>query len=242
MLEMLMHWCSVKYDEHRNMAAYEEMVVLLDWKNPVQYERLVHTKISAPLEGGNSYISLATADVTTPNMKLLKSPTPKGHDGKHKECHVDTAAQKVTPRTEFSQQQATPKSDDRQPTARSVSLTPKLTPSTSKGDQKGILKASSTPSRGHSSSADHPTITGEYYKHDTTAAGDNLPFTPSPAVPAIESQKLQSNYRTSSQQYKATAGTIPTGHLRSFGVPTIRSDLAAPRLKRVSDHKVKMKS
>ena len=52
------------------------------------------------------------------------------------------------------------------------------------------------------------------------------------------SPKLMSNYRTSSEMIKATVGRTPTLNYRTYGVPTIRSDLPAPRIKRVSDHTV----
>lgn len=61
-------------------------------------------------------------------------------------------------------------------------------------------------------------------------------------VPTIEIEGLKSSYRTSSQYHRATAGSVPTGHLRSYGVPTIRSDIPAPRIKRVSERKVRSKS
>ena len=52
------------------------------------------------------------------------------------------------------------------------------------------------------------------------------------------SPKLMSNYHTSSEMIKATVGRIPTLNYRTYGVPTIRSDLPAPRIRRVSDHTV----
>ncbi|KAI6660857.1 EF-hand domain-containing family member B-like [Oopsacas minuta] len=42
--------------------------------------------------------------------------------------------------------------------------------------------------------------------------------------------------KTSSQAISATVGGISTRHFPSFGVPTVRSDLPAPRVKRVSDY------
>ena len=53
-----------------------------------------------------------------------------------------------------------------------------------------------------------------------------------------EKLKLSSDYTTSSQLHKGDIGDIPTKEYRAYGVPTVRSDLAAPRLKRVSDRKV----
>ena len=62
---------------------------------------------------------------------------------------------------------------------------------------------------------------------------------PSPdAESALSKGKTASNYKLSSQLYKSTTGDLSTHNYRTFGVPTIRSDLAAPRLKRVSDNKV----
>lgn len=37
---------------------------------------------------------------------------------------------------------------------------------------------------------------------------------------------------------KATVGGVPSHNYRTYGVPTIRSDLPAPRIRRVSDHTV----
>ena len=51
---------------------------------------------------------------------------------------------------------------------------------------------------------------------------------------------LLPNYKTTSQSIKGVVGpgSISTNQYRSYGVPTIRSDLPAPRIKRVSDNKV----
>ena len=57
---------------------------------------------------------------------------------------------------------------------------------------------------------------------------------------ALSKLHLTETYKTSSQAYKATTGDLSTHNYRTFGVPTIRSDLPAPRLKRISDHKVNM--
>ncbi|XP_003388337.1 PREDICTED: EF-hand domain-containing family member B-like [Amphimedon queenslandica] len=46
---------------------------------------------------------------------------------------------------------------------------------------------------------------------------------------------LSDAYRTSSGQIKATVGSIHTNEYRTFGVPAIRSDRPAPKIKRVSD-------
>ena len=69
-----------------------------------------------------------------------------------------------------------------------------------------------------------------------------LSVTPDPGTtpPTTPSSKLKTstNYVTSSQAYRATVGELPTNGYRVYGVPTIRTDLPAPRLKRVSDLKV----
>ncbi|XP_064389897.1 EF-hand domain-containing family member B-like isoform X2 [Halichondria panicea] len=50
------------------------------------------------------------------------------------------------------------------------------------------------------------------------------------------SPHLKSKYRTSSQKIKAIVGEVKLLTTQSHGVPTIRSDLPAPRIKRVADH------
>ena len=52
------------------------------------------------------------------------------------------------------------------------------------------------------------------------------------------SPHLKSKYRTSSQKIKAIVGEVKLLTTQSHGVPTIRSDLPAPRIKRVADHTV----
>lgn len=59
-----------------------------------------------------------------------------------------------------------------------------------------------------------------------------------PAGKSLSSPLLTSNYRTSSQTIKATVGRLPTHNYRTYGVPTIRSDLPAPRIRRVGDSTV----
>ena len=54
----------------------------------------------------------------------------------------------------------------------------------------------------------------------------------------VQSPQLMSNYHTSSEMIKATVGGVPTRNYRTYGVPTIRSDLPAPKIRRVSDHTV----
>ena len=60
------------------------------------------------------------------------------------------------------------------------------------------------------------------------------------APEAIASPVLMSNYRTSSQMIKATVGGVKLSTSMPHGVPTIRSDLPAPRIKRVGDHTVSL--
>uniref|UniRef100_A0A8C2TP58 EF-hand domain family member B n=1 Tax=Coturnix japonica TaxID=93934 RepID=A0A8C2TP58_COTJA len=43
------------------------------------------------------------------------------------------------------------------------------------------------------------------------------------------------DYQTTSSQYNAVVGGLPTDCYRACGVPTIRSDIPAPRIRRVSD-------
>lgn len=255
-----MHWCAVKYDEQRDMAAYEEMVLLMDWRSPLHYDRLIHTKVPMPL-ARDSYISLATTDTTTPNMDLIKSPTPKaatpsskvpapGSDcnGKSETSRDDkpeivtarsTAPHIDTPKTpqDSSTQQHTVRSDSQPRSAKPKTATPKtrfLEP---------MPRSPSPPAHRESNPENGGMVpgssAGRISQHEATPTGDTMvmPVT-TPTVPSVVSQGLLPNYRTSSQRYRATSGAIPTGHLRSYGVPTIRSDLAAPRLKRVSDNKV----
>ena len=271
MLEMLMHWCTVKYDEHRNLAAYEEMVLLMDWKTPVQYDRLVHTKVPMPL-ARDSYISLATADMTKPNMALLKSHMPKmatpltkspapcthadeGGKGKSetsRSAKDETATPRSTmPRSdipkspqESSEQQHTTLANSKPQSAKSVTATSvTATPTQQKARfQDTTPRTPSTPAHRECSSSDDTvsgSSTGRTSKHEATPTGDAMVTPVTAAVPSVVSQGLLPNYRTSSQSYRATSGAIPTEHLRSYGVPTIRSDLAAPRIKRVSDNKVR---
>ncbi len=64
------------------------------------------------------------------------------------------------------------------------------------------------------------------------------PATPPPLDPPSK-LKVSTNYMTSSQAYRATVGELPTHGYKVYGVPTIRTDLPAPRIKRVSDKKVR---
>uniref|UniRef100_A0A8C5SSY1 EFHB C-terminal EF-hand domain-containing protein n=1 Tax=Laticauda laticaudata TaxID=8630 RepID=A0A8C5SSY1_LATLA len=44
-----------------------------------------------------------------------------------------------------------------------------------------------------------------------------------------------SDYHTTSSQYNAVVGGIPSSFYPLFGIPTIRSDIPAPRFRRISD-------
>lgn len=77
----------------------------------------------------------------------------------------------------------------------------------------------------------------ERLAQNTTAVVPVSSKTKSPEEQSTD-QHLKDQYKTTSQAVKATVGNISTDNYRSFGVPTIRSDLPAPRIKRVSDMKV----
>ncbi|OPJ82009.1 EF-hand domain-containing family member B [Patagioenas fasciata monilis] len=47
--------------------------------------------------------------------------------------------------------------------------------------------------------------------------------------------RVSANYKTTSSQYNAVVGGLPTTCYRVCGVPTIRSDIPAPRIRRVND-------
>ena len=49
---------------------------------------------------------------------------------------------------------------------------------------------------------------------------------------------LKPQYRTSSQKIKAIVGGVKLITIRPHGVPTVRSDIPAPSIKRVADHTV----
>ena len=60
----------------------------------------------------------------------------------------------------------------------------------------------------------------------------------SPSPPSAPTRQIDGNigdHHTSSSVINAIAGVSPTSEYRAFGVPTIRSDLPAPRIKRVGD-------
>ena len=61
---------------------------------------------------------------------------------------------------------------------------------------------------------------------------------PPTSDPAMPPTTPSSKLKVSSQAYKATVGELPTHGYKVYGVPTICTDLPAPRLKRVSDTKV----
>nr|XP_028607031.1 EF-hand domain-containing family member B [Podarcis muralis] len=48
--------------------------------------------------------------------------------------------------------------------------------------------------------------------------------------------RVFSDYRTTSSQYNAVVGGIPSSYYPLLGVPTIRSDIPAPRFRRISDN------
>ena len=52
--------------------------------------------------------------------------------------------------------------------------------------------------------------------------------------------KTSASYLTSSQLHSGNLGEIPTQGYRVYGVPTVRADLPAPRIKRVGDQKVSL--
>ncbi|KAJ6666513.1 hypothetical protein lerEdw1_020236, partial [Lerista edwardsae] len=47
--------------------------------------------------------------------------------------------------------------------------------------------------------------------------------------------RVFSDYRTTSSQYNSVVGGIPLSSYPAYGVPTVRSDIAAPRRRRISD-------
>ncbi|XP_058038009.1 EF-hand domain-containing family member B [Ahaetulla prasina] len=47
--------------------------------------------------------------------------------------------------------------------------------------------------------------------------------------------RVFSDYRTTSSQYNAVVGGIPSSFYPLYGIPTIRSDIPAPRFRRISD-------
>ncbi|XP_039925437.1 EF-hand domain-containing family member B [Hirundo rustica] len=52
---------------------------------------------------------------------------------------------------------------------------------------------------------------------------------------ARSTDRVYTNYRTTSSQYNAVVGGIPTSCYPLCGVPTIRSDIPAPRIRRLAD-------
>ena len=60
-----------------------------------------------------------------------------------------------------------------------------------------------------------------------------------PELIPLSKLAVSESYKTSSQAHdKAAIGELSTQHYRTFGIPTVRSDLPAPHIKRVSDNKV----
>ena len=87
------------------------------------------------------------------------------------------------------------------------------------------------------------TITAMMYIHtytqgESTSKDDKGANTTSNAGSPQLTHKCMSNYHTSSDMIKAIVGGVSTHNYRAYGVPTIRSDLPAPRIRRVSDHTV----
>lgn len=66
----------------------------------------------------------------------------------------------------------------------------------------------------------------EQYATPPGGSQDQIPRPPPPIL---------TNYLPTSQKIQATADSAPSHNLRVFGVPTIRSDIPAPRIKRVAD-------
>ena len=72
----------------------------------------------------------------------------------------------------------------------------------------------------------------------STATHDGEQTESQQAPLVMRSPAAGDSYRTSSQTIGATVGNITNMNYPSCGVPTIRSDKAAPRIKRVSDNTV----
>ena len=72
----------------------------------------------------------------------------------------------------------------------------------------------------------------------STAAHDEEQTGSQQAPLLMRSPAAGDSYRTSSQTIGATVGNITNMNYPTCGVPTIRSDKAAPRIKRVSDNTV----
>lgn len=64
----------------------------------------------------------------------------------------------------------------------------------------------------------------------------------SPTSTPSSKLRVTSEFLTSSQRHRGNIGEIPTQGYRVYGVPTIRSDLPAPRIKRVADKKVRIEA
>lgn len=72
----------------------------------------------------------------------------------------------------------------------------------------------------------------EQYATPPGGSQDQIPRPPPPIL---------TNYLPTSQKIQATADSAPSHNLRVFGVPTIRSDIPAPRIKRVADTTVSVR-
>jgi len=91
---------------------------------------------------------------------------------------------------------------------------------------------------------------------EDASSSEDQPAAPSKEVtiksPSVQEQPQQQqpvlvrtpcgSYRTSSQAIGATVGNISNARYPTCGVPTIRADKAAPRIKRVSDNTVRLSS
>ncbi|XP_066484736.1 EF-hand domain-containing family member B [Tiliqua scincoides] len=57
-----------------------------------------------------------------------------------------------------------------------------------------------------------------------------------PRTLSRSTDRVFSDYRTTSSQYNAVVGGIPSSYYPLFGIPTIRADIPAPRRRRISDN------
>ncbi|XP_023774992.1 EF-hand domain-containing family member B isoform X2 [Cyanistes caeruleus] len=77
---------------------------------------------------------------------------------------------------------------------------------------------------------DEPLLEQEYLKLKESGSSEKMP------KPLRRStDRVYTNYQTTSSQYNAVVGGIPTSCYPLCGVPTVRSDIPAPRIRRLSD-------
>ncbi|XP_061442126.1 EF-hand domain-containing family member B isoform X2 [Rhineura floridana] len=57
-----------------------------------------------------------------------------------------------------------------------------------------------------------------------------------PRTLSRQTDRVFSDYRTTSSQYNAVVGGIPSAYYPLFGVPSVRADIPAPRFRRISDN------